>query len=137
METNPCIIPTPGAARYDPAERDRWMHIVSDCSRLAGRHSLYFMRYFLFTSALSHLFLLQHNRFLYETKEREPDVVILGDNITSQLETRCVWTDVFVPMHALNFSVIGDLTQQVLWRIQNGELDNIKPKVGKSIFLQQ
>lgn len=70
-----------------------------------------------------------HNRFINETKEREPELIIFGDSITSQLEQRCVWRDVFVPMHPLNFSIIGDQTQQVLWRIQNGELDNIKPKV--------
>ncbi|XP_034248919.1 platelet-activating factor acetylhydrolase IB subunit gamma-like isoform X2 [Thrips palmi] len=68
-------------------------------------------------------------RFLGETKEREPDVVILGDSMMSQLEQRGVWRDVFIPMHALNFSIVGDQIQQVLWRIQNGELDNIKPKV--------
>ncbi|KAE8742372.1 hypothetical protein FOCC_FOCC012059 [Frankliniella occidentalis] len=70
-----------------------------------------------------------HNRFLSETKEREPDVVILGDSITSQLEQRGVWKEVFAPMHILNFSIIGDQVQNVLWRVKNGELDNIKPKV--------
>ncbi|KAK3920867.1 Platelet-activating factor acetylhydrolase IB subunit beta, partial [Frankliniella fusca] len=70
-----------------------------------------------------------HNRFLSETKEREPDVVILGDNITSQLEQRSIWKEVFAPMHILNFSIIGDQIQNVMWRVQNGELDNIKPKV--------
>lgn len=70
-----------------------------------------------------------HKRFLGETKEREPDVVILGDSIMSQLEQRGVWTEVFAPMHALNFSIIGDQIQHVLWRIQNGALENIKPKV--------
>ena len=77
----------------------------------------------------------QHTRFINETKEREPDVVIFGDSITSQLETRCVWREVFVPMHALNFSIIGDLVQQVLWRVQNGELDNINPKVGLTMVI--
>lgn len=35
----------------------------------------------------------------------------------------------FVPLHCLNFGIGGDQTQHVLWRIQNGELDNIAPKV--------
>ena len=29
----------------------------------------------------------------------------------------------------LNFGISGDQTQNVLWRLSNGELDNIKPKV--------
>ena len=32
-------------------------------------------------------------------------------------------------MHALNFGIGGDQIQNVLWRIHNGELDHIKPKV--------
>lgn len=79
-------------------------------------------------------FLTQHNRFLTETKDREPDVVILGDSIMSQMEQRNIWKEVFAPMHTLNFSIIGDEIQNILWRIHNGELDNIKPKVRKFIY---
>jgi len=35
----------------------------------------------------------------------------------------------FEPLHCLNFGVGGDQTHNVLWRIQNGELDGIEPKV--------
>merc|ERR1712131_395066 len=40
-----------------------------------------------------------------------------------------VWRKLFSPLHALNFGVGGDATQHVLWRLSNGELDNIRPKV--------
>lgn len=40
-----------------------------------------------------------------------------------------VWRQLFSPLHALNFGVGGDATQHVLWRLSNGELDNISPKV--------
>ncbi|KAJ1527720.1 hypothetical protein ONE63_007679 [Megalurothrips usitatus] len=70
-----------------------------------------------------------HNRFINETKEREPDVIIFGDSIMVDLEQRSVWTEVFAPMHTLNFSIAGDKIQNILWRVQSGELDNIKPKV--------
>lgn len=32
-------------------------------------------------------------------------------------------------MHSLNFSIYSDETQNTLWRIQNGALDIVKPKV--------
>lgn len=40
-----------------------------------------------------------------------------------------IWRQLFSPLHALNFGVGGDATQHVLWRLTNGELDNISPKV--------
>lgn len=40
-----------------------------------------------------------------------------------------VWREVFSPLHALNFGIGGDTTCNVLWRLQNGELQNIHPKV--------
>lgn len=32
-------------------------------------------------------------------------------------------------MHCLNFSIRGDKCENVLWRVENGELDNVKPKI--------
>ncbi|XP_013993082.1 platelet-activating factor acetylhydrolase IB subunit alpha2 isoform X3 [Salmo salar] len=40
-----------------------------------------------------------------------------------------IWRELFSPLHALNFGIGGDTTCNVLWRLQNGELDNIGPKV--------
>uniref|UniRef100_A0A8D0AND9 Platelet-activating factor acetylhydrolase IB subunit alpha2 n=1 Tax=Sander lucioperca TaxID=283035 RepID=A0A8D0AND9_SANLU len=58
----------------------------------------------------------QHTRFVQECKDAEPD----------QFEVR---QDLFSPLHALNFGIAGDTTCNVLWRLQNGELENICPKV--------
>ncbi|XP_025423022.1 platelet-activating factor acetylhydrolase IB subunit beta-like [Sipha flava] len=71
----------------------------------------------------------QHERHVSEAKEREPDVIMIGDSIIQKLQTCPIWNDLFEPLHCLNFGIGGDLTQGVLWRIQNGILDNIKPKV--------
>ncbi|KAI0214594.1 Platelet-activating factor acetylhydrolase IB subunit gamma [Lamellibrachia satsuma] len=70
-----------------------------------------------------------HNRFLARTKEREPEVLFVGDSIILQLSLTNVWQKFFVPLHSLNFGIGGDQTQHVLWRLQNGELDNFSPKV--------
>uniref|UniRef100_A0A672PN40 Platelet-activating factor acetylhydrolase IB subunit alpha2 n=1 Tax=Sinocyclocheilus grahami TaxID=75366 RepID=A0A672PN40_SINGR len=40
-----------------------------------------------------------------------------------------VWRELFSPLHALNFGIGGDTTCNVLWRLQNGELENIRPRV--------
>jgi len=71
----------------------------------------------------------QHNQHIADTKEKEPDVLWIGDSIIAHLKQRPVWNDLFEPLHSLNFGLSGDTTQNVLWRIQNGALDNIKPKV--------
>lgn len=45
-----------------------------------------------------------------------------------------IWRQLFSPLHCLNFGVGGDATQHVLWRLSNGELDNISPKVETTIY---
>nr|CAG4646316.1 EOG090X07K0 [Macrothrix elegans] len=75
------------------------------------------------------LFLFQHQRFVTETKEREPEVLFVGDSLISHLIYTDMWETMFAPLHPLNFGIGGDQTQHVLWRLTNGELDNIKPKV--------
>ena len=41
------------------------------------------------------------------------------------------WDTYFAPLNSLNFGIGGDCTEHVLWRIENGELDGINPKVKK------
>lgn len=71
----------------------------------------------------------QHERFLAEVKEKEPEVVFIGDSHIALLEQSDVFKEFFAPMHALCLGIRGDTTSNVLWRIQNGELEVIKPKV--------
>lgn len=70
-----------------------------------------------------------HKRFIAEAKEKEPEVLIVGDSLMQQMAHNEMWDKMFVPLHCLNFGVGGDETQHVLWRLQNGELEDFAPKV--------
>ncbi|XP_037936407.1 platelet-activating factor acetylhydrolase IB subunit beta homolog [Teleopsis dalmanni] len=70
-----------------------------------------------------------HKRYLSECREKDPDVIFLGDCIFATLYDTDTWNQYFAPMHCLNFSIRNDRIEHVLWRIENGELDNVKPKI--------
>ncbi|XP_028834954.1 platelet-activating factor acetylhydrolase IB subunit gamma isoform X1 [Denticeps clupeoides] len=70
-----------------------------------------------------------HNRFVSGSKGKEPDVLFVGDSLVQLLHEFEVWRKLFSPLHALNFGIGGDATQHVLWRLTNGELEYISPKV--------
>ena len=76
------------------------------------------------------LFLQMHEKFLKEAKEGNIDLLFLGDSITANwTKAPEIWAKNYAPLHAANFGIGGDRTQHVLWRITNGELDGIHPKV--------
>ncbi|CAG5127283.1 unnamed protein product [Candidula unifasciata] len=70
-----------------------------------------------------------HNAFLHDAKEKEPEVVLIGDSLIANLSQSMLWKQMFEPLHCLNFGIGGDRTQHVLWRVLNGELDQVQPKV--------
>jgi lysophospholipase L1-like esterase len=75
--------------------------------------------------------LKRHEGFVAEAKKGGIDLLFLGDSITDFWRNRGsnVWNQFYAPLHAANFGISGDRTQHVLWRIDHGELDGIKPKV--------
>jgi len=70
----------------------------------------------------------QHRRFCLKAGEREPDAIFIGDGIIQLLQFTELWRKHFEPLHCLNFGVRGDRIENVLWRIEHGELDDCKPK---------
>ncbi|XP_055390104.1 platelet-activating factor acetylhydrolase IB subunit beta homolog [Condylostylus longicornis] len=70
-----------------------------------------------------------HKRFISECREKDPDVIFIGDCITEGIQHTETWNSFFAPLHCLNFSIRNDRVENVLWRIENGELDNVKPKI--------
>ncbi|OCT70815.1 hypothetical protein XELAEV_18037739mg [Xenopus laevis] len=70
-----------------------------------------------------------HNHFVSSSKDKEPEVVFMGDSNVQIMHQFEVWRELFSPLHALNFGGLSDGTQHVLWRLENGELDHVKPKI--------
>jgi lysophospholipase L1-like esterase len=73
-----------------------------------------------------------HERYLDRARQGNVDLLFLGDSITFGWGTQGkeAWKQHYADRYNVaNFGIGGDRTQHVLWRIENGELDGIKPKV--------
>ena len=59
------------------------------------------------------------------------DLVFIGDSITQGWEGggKEVWAKYYGKRNAVNLGIGGDRTQHVLWRLDNGNIDGIKPKL--------
>lgn len=59
------------------------------------------------------------------------DIIFIGDSITEGWlgAGKEVWDKYYAPRHALDFGIGGDKTQNVLWRLSNMSIQNLKPKV--------
>jgi lysophospholipase L1-like esterase len=73
----------------------------------------------------------RHESFIALAKTNPIDLLFMGDSITDYWRTRGlnIWNQLYAPRRAANFGISGDRTENVLWRIDHGELDGIKPKV--------
>jgi lysophospholipase L1-like esterase len=72
----------------------------------------------------------RHEGFVAQTKQGGIELLFLGDSITDgwRGKGKAVWEKQYAPRHAANFGIGGDRTQHVLWRMEHGELDGLKPK---------
>lgn len=71
-----------------------------------------------------------HEEFLARTKAGNVDLLFLGDSITQGWRgVRKIWDRYYAPRNAANYGIGGDKTEHVLWRLEHGEIDGIKPKV--------
>lgn len=80
---------------------------------------------------------LAHTQLLEKAKKGGIDVYFLGDSITRRWGTSDKqysafyenWRQNFFGWNAGNFGWGGDTTQNILWRLDNGELDGVNPKI--------
>ena len=80
----------------------------------------------------------RHDSNLARAKQGNIDLYMLGDSITDIWGGNNVngtggqfadsWSKYVACWNAANFGIGGDRTEQVLWRLKNGELDNVNPK---------
>jgi beta-glucosidase len=70
---------------------------------------------------------------LEETKKlgKEIEIVFTGDSGIEHWGSsgKEVWKEYYAPLHAVNYGVGGDRTQNLIWRIRHGELDGLNPKL--------
>ncbi|GIP23074.1 GDSL-type esterase/lipase family protein [Paenibacillus sp. J22TS3] len=79
----------------------------------------------------------RHEQVLREKDKINPEVVLIGDSIThfwgGDPQTKGIegakeaWRSVFAPYRVLNLGFGWDRTQNVLWRIDHGELTGLNP----------
>jgi lysophospholipase L1-like esterase len=78
---------------------------------------------------------LAHQQLLGKAKSGGIDLYFLGDSITRRWgaldypEFLAHWRRSFHGWNAANFGWGGDRTENILWRLSNGELDGVNPKV--------
>jgi lysophospholipase L1-like esterase len=79
----------------------------------------------------------RHEEILARHREVKPDVVIVGDSIihycggepnAPMARAPQAWSNCFAGLKVTNLSYGWDRTENVLWRIDHGELDGIAPK---------
>jgi (4-O-methyl)-D-glucuronate---lignin esterase len=81
--------------------------------------------------------MLAHEQLMEKAKKGRIGVYFTGDSITRRWGTSDEqyraflenWRQNFFGWNAANFGWGGDTTQNILWRLHNGELDNVNPKV--------
>jgi len=79
--------------------------------------------------------LVAHSQLLAKAKQPGIDVYFEGDSITRRWgavdypDLLANWKQNFFGWNAADFGWGGDRTQNILWRLENGELDGVNPKV--------
>lgn len=73
----------------------------------------------------------RHEQKLELAKTAKADLLFIGDSITQGWEKRVpkLWEETYEQKNAFNIGFSGDRTEHVLWRLDNGAMDNMQPKV--------
>jgi lysophospholipase L1-like esterase len=76
------------------------------------------------------VFMKKHEAILQRARSGPVGLLFLGDSITERWRVAPhIWDAYYGKYGPANFGIGGDRTQNVIWRIEHGELDGIAPKV--------
>jgi lysophospholipase L1-like esterase len=72
-----------------------------------------------------------HRRMVEALAGTAPQILFAGDSLTLgwQFQGRASWDRYFVPLSAANIGLAGDTTRMLLWRIENGAVDPVSPRL--------
>lgn len=73
----------------------------------------------------------RHAQMNERVKQGNADLLFIGDSITHgwEGEGAPVWEQYYAARNAVNLGIGGDQTQHVLWRLENGNIDGLAPKL--------
>lgn len=73
----------------------------------------------------------RHDSFNERVKQGNVDLIFIGDSITQGWEGngKDAWKKAYGNRNAVNLGIGGDRTQHVLWRLDHGNIEGIKPKL--------
>jgi lysophospholipase L1-like esterase len=75
----------------------------------------------------------RHKQKLANLKKLDKvDLLMVGDSITHSWESgkaKPTWDKYYAKRHPFNIGFSGDRTEQVIWRLQNGAVEGISPKL--------
>ena len=74
----------------------------------------------------------RHEHILEKVRTSDPKLIMIGNSITHALDDpdrKILWDMYLNDLDAVNMGISGDRTENVIWRLQNGYLEGIHPKV--------
>jgi len=71
----------------------------------------------------------RHEQINARAKEGDVDLLFIGDSITQGWGNNAAWKKFYGDRKAMNAGISGDRTEHVLWRLDNGNVDGISPKL--------
>jgi len=73
----------------------------------------------------------RHAAMNARVQQGDADLIFIGDSITQGWEGggREIWEQYYADRRAVNLGISGDRTQHVIWRLENGNLEGISPKL--------
>ncbi len=75
---------------------------------------------------------MERHQTILSKLSKDPELILIGNSIFHSLDNENrqeVWEKYLDQYRTVNMGISGDRTENVIWRLQNGSLENINPKV--------